>query len=144
MFSFNLKDGIFQGKFHPASRECTAIGTVFGLLQYKKLPQEPKKSPGTFQRILNSILGDRKGVDILAFLYDTSIGTITEEEHLTSLSAILDTLLLAGMELKLSKCSFMVRTAEILGHVVNHTGLRPSDSIYSLSVSWPSPPQEMS
>lgn len=124
---FDLKDGFYQVELDPASRECTAIRTVLGLLQYTRLPQGLKNSPGTFQRIVNVILGDRKGRDVQAFMDDISIGTATEDEHLESLASALDLLYTAGVRLKLSKCEFGVRRAEILGHVVDAEGLRPSD-----------------
>lgn len=73
------------------------------------------------------ILGDRKGRDVLVFIDDTSIGTETEEKHLESLESVLDLLFGCGVRLKLSKCEFGVRRAEILGHMVDENGLRPSD-----------------
>ena len=124
---FDLKDEFYQVELHPDSKQCTAIRTVLGLLQFNRLPQGLKNSPGTFQRIINIILGSRKGKDVLAFMDDTSIGTETEDGHLESLSAILNLLFDAGVRLKLSKCDFGVRSAEILGHVVDERGLRPSD-----------------
>ena len=124
---FDLKDGFYQVELHPDSRACTAIRTVLGLLHYTRLPQGLKNSPGTFQRILNLLLGDRKGKELLAFIDDTSIGAETVDEHLESLTTILDLLLSAGIKLKLSKCAFGVRTTEILGHVVDENGLRLSD-----------------
>lgn len=38
--TFDLKDGSFQFELDEESRPCTAINTVVGLLQYKRLPQE--------------------------------------------------------------------------------------------------------
>lgn len=124
---FDLKDGFYQVELHPDSKACTAIRTVLGLLQFTRLPQGLKNAPGTFQRIINMILGDRKGRDVLAFMDDTSIGTANEDEHLESLATVLDLLFEAGVRLKLSKCKFGFREAEILGHMVDEHGLRPSD-----------------
>ncbi len=58
--TFDLKDGFFQVRLSEDSKPCTAIRTVVGSLQYKHLPKGLKNSPGTFQRILNTILGDHK------------------------------------------------------------------------------------
>eukprot|EP00171_Calliarthron_tuberculosum_P000048 IDg48t1 len=91
--TFDIKDGFYHVLLEPDSRPLTAIRTVAGLLQYRRLPQGIKNDPGTFQRIVNMILGDRKGRDVMAFVDDTSVGTETEEEHLKSLESILDTLL---------------------------------------------------
>lgn len=65
-------------------------------------------------------------MNVLGFFGGTSIGIFTEQEHLVLLIVILDTLLQAGVRLKLFMFSLGVQTAEILGHVVNHTSLRPS------------------
>ncbi len=59
--TFDLKDGFFQVELEDESKPLTAIRTVLELLQYTCLPQCSKNSPGTFQRIVNTILGDRKG-----------------------------------------------------------------------------------
>ncbi len=124
--TFDLKDGFFQVELEPDSKPYTAIRTVLGLLQYTRLPQGLKNSPGTFQRIVNTILGDRKGKDAMAFIDDTSVGTESEEEHLQSLGEILSLFLAANVRLKFSKCQFGVRSAEVLGHLVDENGLQPS------------------
>ncbi len=85
-----------------------------------------KNSPGTFQRIVNTILGDRKGRDVMSFIDDVSVGTEKAEEHLASLQSLLDILLAANARLKLSKCQFGKRSAEVLGHLVDADGLHPS------------------
>ena len=126
--TFDLKDGFYQVELDVGSRPLTAVRTVLGLLQYTRLPQGLKNSPGTFQRIVNLILGDRKGQDVLSYVDDTSIGTETEEEHLKSLNEILTILYENGVRLKLSKCSFGVREVEVLGHKVSPEGVLPSDA----------------
>ena len=124
---FDLKYGVHQVELDPSSKKCTTIRTVIGLLQFTRLPQGLTHSSGTFERILNMILGNRKGRDVLAFMDDTSLGTETENEHLKSLAFVLDLLYENGVRLKLSKCEFGVLRAEILGHVVDENGLRPSE-----------------
>lgn len=126
--TFDLKDAFYQVELLDESKPLTAIRTVVGLLQYTRLPQGMKNASGTLQRILNVVLGDRKGRDVLAFMDDTSVGTATEKEHLESLNTLLDTLLRAGIRLKLSKCSFGVRSAEVLGHKIDSEGIRPSQA----------------
>ena len=124
---FDLKERFYQVKLHLDSNASTAIRTLLGLLQFRRLPQGLKNSPGTFQIIVNRILGVRKGKDVLAFMDDMSVGTSNEEEHLESLSTVLDLLFGAGVRLKLSKCILGVRPAEISGHGVDGDGLRPSN-----------------
>eukprot|EP00171_Calliarthron_tuberculosum_P002219 IDg2219t1 len=125
--AFDLKDGFYQVELDEESKPLTAVRTVIGLLQYTRLPQGLKNSPGTFQRIVNLIQGDRKGRDVLSYVDDTSVGTETEEDHLLSLEGILTLLYESGVRLKLSKCTFGVREVEVLGHKVGPGGVKPSD-----------------
>lgn len=99
--TFDIKDGFYNVELAPESRACTAIRTCLGLLQYTRLPMGLKNSPGMFQRILNRILGPRKGKDVMSFMDDASVGTESEDEHLVSLAAVLDAFISAGVRLKL-------------------------------------------
>ena len=85
-----------------------------------------KNSSGTFQRIVNVVLGEQKGKDALAYMDDVNVGSKDEKEHLISLNRVLTLLSRAGMKLKLSKCSFGIRSVDVLGHHVGPDGLKPS------------------
>ena len=65
-------------------------------------------------------------MDIWAFIDDVSLGTATADEHLQSVDSALKTFYDAGARLKLSKCQFGVRQAEILGHQIDQNGIKPS------------------
>lgn len=73
------------------------------------------------------VLEGKRGKEVLAFTDDTSVGTLTEEDHLEALADVLDLIFNVGVRLKLSKCAFGVHRAKILGHVVDEDGIRPSD-----------------
>ena len=124
--TIDLKDGFFQIELDENSKDYTAVRTVLGLLRYVRLPQGLKHSPAAFQRVINIILGDRKGRDVWAFMDDVSLGTESAEDHLGSLESVLRRFLDAGARLKFSKCQFGVRAAEILGHCIDEDGLKPS------------------
>jgi hypothetical protein len=124
--TFDLKDGFFQIVLAEGSRPLTAVRTVMGLVQYRRLPQGLKNSPATFQRIVNQTLGDLKGDTVSGFVDDISVGTETVGEHLMVLRKVLSRIRKNGMKLKLSKCSFGKRSVEVLGHEVTSLVIRPS------------------
>ena len=124
--TFDLKDGFFQVELDASSKPLTAIRTVLGLLQYTRLPMGMKNSTSTFQRVINTILGGRKGKDLLAFMDDMSLGTEDEDSHIVALESLLRCLHQNDVRLSLSKCQFGVRSAEILGHRVDKDGVQPS------------------
>ena len=121
-----MRMGYYHVKLDEDSKPLTAVRTVLGLLQYTRLPQGLKNSPGMFQRIVNLILGERKGKDVLSYFDDTSAGAETGGERLKSLDEILSKLYENGACLKLSKYYFEVREVEVLGHEVSKEGLLPS------------------
>jgi Reverse transcriptase (RNA-dependent DNA polymerase) len=88
--TFDLKDLFFQVMLCPESRPLTAVRTVVGLMQYKRLPQGLKNSPATFQRILNYVLGDMKRKTVSGFFDDVSVGTECAAEHLVVLMNVLE------------------------------------------------------
>lgn len=137
--TFDLKDGFSQIELHHSSKAYTAIRTVLGLLQFTRLPQGLKNSPVTFQRLLNSILGDHKGSDLLAFTDDFSAGTQTEKENLKFLAEVFDLLYTAGVQSKLSRCHFGVRYAEILGHIVDQRGPKPYEKHVKAIIAFEEP-----
>jgi Reverse transcriptase (RNA-dependent DNA polymerase) len=124
--TFDLKDGFFLIVLAEESRPLTAVRTVMGLVQYRRLPQGLKNGPATFQRIVNQTLGDLKGDTVSGFVDDISVGTETVGEHPMVLRKVLPRIRKNGMKLKLSKCSFGKRSVEVLGHEVTSLGIRPS------------------
>lgn len=115
-----------QVELHPYCKNFNAVRAVFGILQYISLPMQTKNAPETFQRVVNKILGERKENDVLASMEGTTVCTIEEYEHLESIAIVLDRLLMAGVRLKISKCTFWARRAEFLGHRVDQDGLKLS------------------
>lgn len=123
----DLKNGIFHVELHLASRECTTILALLDPLQYKRLLQGLRSSPGAFRRIFDSSLRERKGVEVSALLDGKSTGATTGEVHLEYLTAISLILLQVGMKLELSKCISGAGKAGVPGHAVGHKGLRLFD-----------------
>jgi hypothetical protein len=124
--TFDLKDGFFQVMLAEESSQLTAVRTVLGLMQYTRFPQGLKNSPATFQRIVNTALGDMKGDSVSGFVDDVSVGTKTVKEHLAVLRKVLQRVHESGMKLNLSKCQFGKRAVEVLGHHVSGEGILPS------------------
>ena len=125
--TFDLKDGYFQVQLNEASRPLTAVRTVSGSYQYKRLPQGLKNSPAVFQPIVNATLGSLKGRSVWSFMDDGSVGTERAVAHVEELRFVLSILQAAGVKLKLSKCSFGCRSVQMLGHEVTPNGLKPSE-----------------
>ena len=71
--SLDLFSGFWQIKLHPDSKEKTAFSTPAGHYRWLVLPMGLTNAPSSFQRLMNTVLGDLSFVcvyldDILIFL----------------------------------------------------------------------------
>lgn len=60
------------------------------------------------------------------YLDDVLIFSHTLEDHLQHLGAVIERLRGAGLKLKPSKCHFIRKEVEYLGHVITPDGLKPN------------------
>ena len=73
---------------------------------------------------MENLLRGCQGVCI--YLDDILISGSTTEEHLRHLDHVLQILETAGLRLNKSKCAFMLSKIEYLGHVIDESGLHPT------------------
>ena len=69
----------------------------------------------TFQRLMESCLGELNLSWCIIYLDDIIVFSLTPEEHLVRLHAVFDKLKAAGLKLKPSKCELFKKTNQLLG-----------------------------
>ena len=71
--------------------------------------------------------------NVVAYIDDVLLTGETEGDHLQMLDKVLSTLETAGLKLKRSKCIFMAKEVEYLGHRICNQGIHPtSDKIKAI------------
>ena len=117
----------------PCSREKTAFITPFGLYEFLVIPFGLKNGPAVFQRLMQRALNGLNPKNgrqfVAAYLDDILIFCSTLSEHLTHLRRVIDRLLSAGLKLKPTKCQFVKKEVEYLGHVITPKGVKPNPRI---------------
>ena len=108
----------------------TAIVTPFGMFKFLRLPFGLRNAGNTFQRMMDSILGDLP----YCFVYDDDILIFSSslEQHVDHLREVLLLCRQHGLTIGLSKCVFAVPEIEFLGHLVSAT-LLSSGQAYNSS-----------
>ena len=101
----------------------TAIATPFGLFEFVRMQFGLKNSAQTFQRLMDSVTGQLKGV--FAYIDDVLVASPTAEQHKRDLKQLFSALWCFGLVLNSSKCEFGVRSIEFLGHRVSAQGIQP-------------------
>ena len=96
-------------------------------------------APATFQRLMESCLGDLHPKYCIIYLDDIIIFSKTPGEHLRRLQSVFEKLDEAGLRLKPGKCEFFRPQLEYLGHVVLKEGIETNPKKIAAIVNWPRP-----
>ena len=110
-----------------------------GFWKCECIPFGLTNAPATFQRLMESCLGELHLNWCIIYLDDINVFSQTPEEHLHRLQAVFNKLRAARLKLKPSKCDLFKQQINYLGHVVSNEGVSiDSEKIKSVT-EWPQP-----
>ena len=137
--TIDLKSGYWQVEMAPEDREKTAFCTREGLFEFNVMPFGLCNAPATFQRLMDCVLAGLQWSSCLVYIDDVIIIGRSFDEHLHHLQQVLDRLKLAGLKIQPTKCHFLQREVNFLGHIVSPNGVLPDPSKTSKIKDWPIP-----
>ena len=82
-------------------------------------------APATFQRLMNTVLGDTLWKYTMDYIDDISIFSETWEDHLKHIEEVLRRLRNAKLKINANKCYFATRKMQFLGHLIGVEGIKP-------------------
>ena len=126
--TIDLKSGYWQVEMAPEDREKTAFCTREGLFEFNVMPFGLCNAPATFQRLMDCVLAGLQWSSCLVYIDDVIIIGRSFDEHLHHLHQVFDRLKSAGLKIQPSKCHFLQREVNFLGHIVSSTGVSPDPS----------------
>ena len=135
--TLDLQQAYLQLPLDEESRELVTINTHRGLYQYTRLPFGVASAPALFQRTMDTILQGVPGV--VCYIDDILVTGETDSEHLRNLELVLLRLKKHGVKLKRSKCRFMQKSVEYLGHRLDSEGQHPTDEKLRAVIDAPTP-----
>ncbi len=131
--SIDISKALWQLILRAADRYKTACATKTGLYQWTRMPFGLCNATATFQRLMNTILGDIKqeyGDVVLCHVDDILIVSITVEQHLRRLDEVFRKLGAASLKCEPSKCSFMKTKISFLGRSIGEYEVKPHPEMY--------------
>ena len=122
--SLDLKSGYWQVELDEESIPLTAftIGPL-GFYECVRMPFGLTNAPATFQRLMESCLGELHLDWCIIYLDDIIMFSKNPDEHITRLEGVFEKLAKAGLKLKPSKCEFFRSSLKYLGHIVSIDGI---------------------
>ena len=132
--TLDLTHAYNQLELDEESRKYVTINTSKGLYQYTRLPFGIASAPAVFQRTMDTIL---QGVDgVACYIDDIIITGKTPEDHLSHLE---ERLVRHGVQVKKPKCRFLQPSVIFLGHLIDASGIRPTEEKLRAIVDAPPP-----
>lgn len=136
----DLRAGYWQVELEESDKPKTAftVGPL-GFYECNRMPFGLTNAPATFQRLMETALGDAYLSFCLVYLDDVVVFSGSIQEHLTRLQRVFDKFRVANLKLKPSKCVFLQQKIKYLGHVVSAQGIAPDESKVEAVRNWPVP-----
>ena len=118
--SLDLKSEYWQVEMDEDSKPLTAftVGPL-GFYECERMPFGLTNAPATFQRLMESCLGELHLNWCIIYLDDIIVFSTTPAGHLKRLRGVFERLAKAGLKLKPSKCKFFKTKIAYLSHIVS-------------------------
>ena len=138
--SLDVKFGYWQVEINEESKQYTAftLGPL-GFFECHRMPFGATNAPATFQRLMESCLGDLNLNWCIIYLDDVVVYAPTVEEHIVRFGVVFQKLKDAGLKLKPSKCNLFKKSISYLGHVVSEEGVQTDPKNIESVKKWKKP-----
>ncbi|KAL4152656.1 hypothetical protein QTP88_000489 [Uroleucon formosanum] len=137
--TLDLSQGYHQVPMHPDHQSKTAFSTDKGHFEFLRVPFGLKGAPETFQRLMNTVLTGLNGLKAFVYLDDIIIYALNITDHSKKLEEVFKKLREFNLKLNPSKCSFMRKEVNYLGHVITDKGVKPDPQKIKCVLGFPIP-----
>ena len=138
--TLDLKSRYWQVELEEEAKPPTAFTMgPLGLWECEHMPFGLTNAPATFQRLMESCLGELHLNWCIIYLDDINVFSWTPEEHVHRLKAVFNKLRAASLKLKPSKCYLFKKEIKYLGDVVSNEGVSTDADKIKFVTEWPQP-----
>lgn len=137
--ALDLKAAYEQIRIVPEHVHRTAVTTPDGNIVSNVIQQGDCNAPATYQALMNHLFSTHIGVILDVYLDDIIIYSDTLEEHIEHVKIVYRILDEQLLYLSRDKLRFIVSSLDILGHIIDDTGIRMDPHKVDSVVAWKTP-----
>lgn len=137
--TLDLASGFHQIEMHPKDIPKTAFSVDHGHYEYSRMTFGLKNAPATFQRVMDNMLREHIGKNVLVYMDDIIIFSSSLQEHIETLRKVFTKLREHNFKTQLDKCEFLHKEIEFLGHIVTTEGIKPNPKKIEVIKNFPIP-----
>ena len=138
--ALDLKLGYWQVELDEESKPLTTFTAgPLGFYECEQMAFGATNAPATFQRMMETCLGDLHLNWCLIYLDDIIVFAKTQQEAITRLGTVFQKLREAGLKFQPSKCELFKTSLLYLGHIVSEEGIRADPKKIETVLLWPVP-----
>jgi len=135
----DLRDAYFQTRVQPEDVWKNSFKFPFTAFVSEVMLQGEMNAPGTFMRIMSDLMADLLGKFVWVYIHDIIIFSDTEEDYLKQIAAISNKFRGAQFYTSRKKSEFFAPRIEVLGHIIDHEGLKPDLEKIAKIEAWTTP-----
>ena len=121
--TLDMRSGYYHMKLTKAAQPKTAFVTPLSKMQWRVTPFGLAQAPAYFMSLVNKVLSPFDYA--FGYLDDILIFSPDVETHLEHLEQVFKRLIACDLKLKMSKCFFLKRHIQYLGHLLSGEGVSP-------------------
>ena len=137
--TLDMLSGYWQVELDEESKQKTAFATHLGLHQWNVMPFGLMGAPGTFQKLMQTVLGSMSYKQLLVYLDDVIVPAKSVVEGVDRLSEVFRRFREANLKLKPKKCTLFQEKVAFLGHIVSADGIATDPAKVESVSKWPTP-----
>ncbi|GKE05403.1 putative reverse transcriptase domain-containing protein [Tanacetum coccineum] len=139
----DLRSGYHQLCIKEEDIPITAFRTRYGHFEFQVMPFGLTNAPAVFMDLMNRVCKPYLDKFVIVFIDDILVYSKNEEEHGKHLKIVLELLKNERLYAKFSKCDFLLDSVQLLGHVIDRSGVHVDPAKIEAIKSWVEPTTPM-